>query len=1026
VVAKARSAAPRAGTGLEIRLLGELVVLRDGRALALPASKKTRALLGYLVATGRAHTRESLCDLFWDGPDDPRAALRWSLAKLRPLVDDGGTLRLVADRERVHFEPQASTVDLTELRALVAPDGLGAVPTEALLAAVGRLRGELLEGLELPDCYRYGEWCRAERESARGVERALRSALVERLEHVPEAALGQARALCAVNPLDEAAHVAVMRLLARLGRHKDALLQYETCRRILAAESGARPSALLEQARSALGTAPAQPVTEPPTAISVEAHAVDDVQDVALEVPLVGRAPECATLADFVRGAPGSEQSLLVLGEPGVGKTRLLLELARSVHAAGGTVLRGRAFEAEMIRPYGAWIDAVRELGEPDPFASGAEDSAHGTADRARLFSAVVARLRSLDASGRPAVVILDDIHWLDEASAALIHFAARALVGTRVRIACGARPGELADNLAARRLVRALTREGMMRQIGLSPLDRADIGALVRPLGDELDAERVFAESGGNPLFALEVARALAAGSAVSGSLEAMLRERLEQLEGAAREVAGWAATFGGVFSTEVLMRVTGLEAATLVRSLEELERRGFIRPAAGVDGALGYDFAHDLMRRAAYHAISEPRRRLMHVAIARVLAVLPEAQNALAGDIAHHAGLGDDAELAARASLWAAERCVRLFANDEANALVERGLRSASRLQGPTKAHLEIGLLRVAIYADGGRRRAPVLEAAMQRALVDAEAMGCAADVARGLMALSYLHFDVGDFAGATADSLRAEAHARTTAPAQALHALAHSAQCLALLERELPRAESMAAEAARLAADLGADVPELWLARALIQYYRGQLEPAIALFVRALALAERMQEHWLEAVCLARLAMSELHAGRPRAALQRCARLREVVARMGESSEGPLGAALEAVARRALGEPDAERALADALAALQALDAQTYLAEALCFAAEGDLRAGAVEAARGRATSALRCAGVGGRSSVVVWAHALLARAALAAGDSAGAGAELERTRPLLEQQPFASSLAHAHVAAAEAELAALAER
>jgi DNA-binding SARP family transcriptional activator len=73
--------------GLAIRLLGSLEVRRNGEALELPASRKSRALLAYLVATGRAHSRSHLCGLLWDGPDDPRAALRWSLTKLRPLVD---------------------------------------------------------------------------------------------------------------------------------------------------------------------------------------------------------------------------------------------------------------------------------------------------------------------------------------------------------------------------------------------------------------------------------------------------------------------------------------------------------------------------------------------------------------------------------------------------------------------------------------------------------------------------------------------------------------------------------------------------------------------------------------------------------------------------------------------------------------------------------------------------------------------------------------------------------------------------
>src|SRR4051812_25505294 len=87
-------------TDLSVRLMGQ-VALSRGAAVPLPASKKTRALLGYLIASRSSQPRQRLCDLLWDGPDDPRAALRWSLTKLRPLLDEPGKVRLVADRECV-------------------------------------------------------------------------------------------------------------------------------------------------------------------------------------------------------------------------------------------------------------------------------------------------------------------------------------------------------------------------------------------------------------------------------------------------------------------------------------------------------------------------------------------------------------------------------------------------------------------------------------------------------------------------------------------------------------------------------------------------------------------------------------------------------------------------------------------------------------------------------------------------------------------------------------------------------------
>ncbi|KFC69367.1 DNA-binding transcriptional activator of the SARP family protein [Bosea sp. LC85] len=151
---------------LRIRLLGELQLAGgDGRALVLPASRKTRALLGYLVATGQAHRRERLCDLFWDGPDDPRAELRWSLSKIRPLLDWSTGVRLVADRERVSVELGGAAVDLAVVRSRLGGN-VSAAPTGALKEAAALFGGEFLDGLDLPLCYRYQEWCMAEREAA--------------------------------------------------------------------------------------------------------------------------------------------------------------------------------------------------------------------------------------------------------------------------------------------------------------------------------------------------------------------------------------------------------------------------------------------------------------------------------------------------------------------------------------------------------------------------------------------------------------------------------------------------------------------------------------------------------------------------------------------------------------------------------------------------------------------------------------------------------------------------------------------
>jgi len=150
---------------LEILLLGELRVLLNGRDMPLPASKKARALLAFLVATGRPHRRERLCELLWDLPDDPKAALRWSLSKLRKVVDTEEQARIVADRERVLFEPEGVAIDIRDIHArLRRPDPAAVGELEAMAVKLDRL---LLDGLDGAGDDSFDYWLTAEREDAR-------------------------------------------------------------------------------------------------------------------------------------------------------------------------------------------------------------------------------------------------------------------------------------------------------------------------------------------------------------------------------------------------------------------------------------------------------------------------------------------------------------------------------------------------------------------------------------------------------------------------------------------------------------------------------------------------------------------------------------------------------------------------------------------------------------------------------------------------------------------------------------------
>ncbi len=233
---------------LHVSVLGNLAVLRHRTRMQLPPSKKTRALLAYLAVTVRPHSRERLCAMFWNVPDDPRAALRWSLSHLRPLVDESDCRRLVADREKVGFDLGRAAVDILSLRS-AARHGVDSISTDALRQAVEALDGEFLEGLDLPDCQEFQNWCTGEREETRRLRVRLLTALVTRLEGAPDDALPHARALSLLEPANEAAQAMLVRLLRAAGRKGEAEEQLQRAQRGLEECNVVRTGALRQAAQ---------------------------------------------------------------------------------------------------------------------------------------------------------------------------------------------------------------------------------------------------------------------------------------------------------------------------------------------------------------------------------------------------------------------------------------------------------------------------------------------------------------------------------------------------------------------------------------------------------------------------------------------------------------------------------------------------------------------------------------------------------------------------------------------------------
>jgi DNA-binding SARP family transcriptional activator/TolB-like protein len=200
-----------------VRLLGTLAIRRDGVALALPSSRKVRALIAYLALAPRAVGRSALCDLLWDAPGDPRGELRWCLSKIRSLLDD--------DRRRVLAEDDSIRLDLSDCRvdaieiARATQDGVERLAPERIRELLSLCTGDLLDGLELDHAPAFDAWLTAQRRRFRGCHAAL---LERRVGSSPdEAGLALLDDWLQLAPFDRRVHEILLGALARGGRMRE-------------------------------------------------------------------------------------------------------------------------------------------------------------------------------------------------------------------------------------------------------------------------------------------------------------------------------------------------------------------------------------------------------------------------------------------------------------------------------------------------------------------------------------------------------------------------------------------------------------------------------------------------------------------------------------------------------------------------------------------------------------------------------------------------------------------------------------
>lgn len=693
--------------------------VRDEHGQVLPLSvRKAEALLALLaLEVGRPVPRDKICGLLW--PDVREAQARHSLRqallsvrKVLPQALHANGLSLTLDASQV-------SVDVVNVERALE---LGS--REALCEVARAYRGDLLEGASVGE-QPFEHWLSYERERIRSaVVRGLTS-LIELHSEAGElaSAIEACTQLLRLDPLREEIHRTLMKLHLRAGRRGHALLHYQNLTRTLRATLGSEPDAdtqklLLELERpEPTGN---ERSSQPPSAAVPSVKSSDVVPRPAPQQPELARPAELAALRAARQAAlEGRQGCLLVSGEAGVGKTHLSGRLADEVAQSGGRVLHGRCFESEQVLPFSCWVNLLidaavasdrelllalpgecrRELARLLPELPEAAP-ARAAEDARSLFRALELLLAHLAERGE-LLVVLEDLHWADEMSLRMLcHLTRRKARSRTAFVLATVRSDEIASNSFLPKAIAELERDHLISRLTVEPFTREQTDALSEQWAEQLGLhtshasfrDRVWSLSEGNALVIVECAHAYAR-QAVENDLErlsvpervrTLVRRRVAQLGGNARELAAFAAVYGRELELDALAGV--LDDVQLVAAVEELVEVQLLR-------ALGdrLSFTHDRIRETLYDEMLPARRRLLHGRVAAALerrAAGHELEASALGQVGYHRAKAGDHEAAIPFLTRFSEHARRSHALGDALTALEEALHCATQLTAAKRA--------------------------------------------------------------------------------------------------------------------------------------------------------------------------------------------------------------------------------------------------------------------------------------------------------------------------------------------------
>ncbi len=681
---------------LTVRLLGTPDARIAGAPLVLH-HQKAWALLYYLAATGRPHTRDHLATLLWsESPDsNARHSLRSSLYHLRQALHAKGAGEMLAgDGDQVYLKLDVDACDIAHFRRLLSEGS-----ESALFEAISLYGGPLLQGFILTDAPLFEEWVRFEEMDSRQAYAGALQRLARWAEQRQawDEAITYVQRIVQLDALSEEAQRRLIELYVHTGAIGQALRQYRQFETELAQELGLTPSsetrALLANILETRGSATSQIKTRDLKSTTPRlryASLVASERRIPLSapasvsthtpeaLPFVGRDDVLKKLLTISQDAiAGQGVTILLQGEDGIGKSRLLDELASILPASSPSwiILQGSCSPFDDLRSYGPFLEAFQSAGPGDLTDLLTEPYSMDPDEQGRFLWRVLQALRLL-ARSAPVLLTIDDLQWANSSTLHLFGFLAMRLRNLPFMLVGTVQRAEAIP--ALQRLITLGRRHGNVHLVSLPPLTIEDVKELISSLGIHRTsastlAEWLYERAGGSPFILVEIVAQLQAegiltpvgndlhldvGSWLRWRATCTLPEtthdlvawRLANLSPNARYLLDVLAVANQPLPFALLSEFPGIQADQLVPAIEDLIACGLLLEVANTMFAL----PHNLLQETLLLPLSHLRRRTIHRQLAIILEACPALQkNFPLRQVALHSVRGEDVERARRYGL-------------------------------------------------------------------------------------------------------------------------------------------------------------------------------------------------------------------------------------------------------------------------------------------------------------------------------------------------------------------------------------